>query len=278
MPFAWMTLSSTQRCSSKRLTTGSPTGLRIDQSRVFVAAPAFGASAAAAGATALASAAPAAAANEPDCRKARRSMMGPPEVFVGRISDPPHRRLLPVSLAAIPGVEQIGEPVIAETGDLMNARQADQPGEPAVARGCAPDRDRAVGADEEAAIGIDAVQPAAHIRQGGAEAGERIGLQIDVAEFDSAGAGRAHQPAALPVDAGVTDRAFGIVPDRELRAHRRLFVIDRGSGYTTPCSTSHTQGTSHDRRRRHRPGTLGQIDRRSGAGQEQAPAVYSGVS
>src|SRR5580704_4272782 len=73
MPFAWMTLSSTQRCSSKRLTIGSPFGLRFDQSRVFVAAPASGVSAAA-GATALAIAAPAAAASEPDCRKARRSM------------------------------------------------------------------------------------------------------------------------------------------------------------------------------------------------------------
>src|SRR5580700_1181464 len=129
------------------------------------------------------------------------------------------RMTLPVSVAAIPGVEQIGEPVIAETGDLMNARQADQPGEPAIARGRTPNFDRAVTADVEAAIGIDAVKPAAHIRKRGAEAGERIGLQIDVAEFDHAGASGAHQPAALPVDAGVTDRAFGIVPDRELRTH-----------------------------------------------------------
>src|SRR5580704_1157558 len=126
---------------------------------------------------------------------------------------------LPMSFPAIPGVEQIGEPVIAESGDLMNARQADEPSEPAVARGRAPNGDGAVGADVETSVGIDAVQPAAHIRQRGAEAGQRIGLQIDVAEFDHAGAGRAHQPAALPIDAGVTDRAFGIVPDRELRAH-----------------------------------------------------------
>src|SRR5580693_10249011 len=81
------------------------------------------------------------------------------------------RMTLPVSLAAIPGVEQIGEPVIAERRDLMNARQADQPGEPAVARRRAPNGNRAVDADMEAAIGIDAVQPAAHIRQAGAEAG-----------------------------------------------------------------------------------------------------------
>src|ERR1700722_4320643 len=122
---------------------------------------------------------------------------------------------LPMSLPVVPSVEQIGEPVIAETGDLMNARQAGEPSEPAIARRRAPNGDRAVSADVETSVGIDAVQPPAHIRQGGAEAGERIGLEIDIAEFDHAGAGRAHQPIALPVDAGVTNRAFGIVPDRE---------------------------------------------------------------
>jgi hypothetical protein len=80
------------------------------------------------------------------------------------------RMTLPVSLPAIPGVEQIGEPVIAESGDLMNARQAGEPGEPAIARGRAPNGDRAIGADEEAAVGIDAVQPAADIRERGCAA------------------------------------------------------------------------------------------------------------
>src|SRR5580700_228800 len=83
------------------------------------------------------------------------------------------RMTLPVSLAAIPGVEQIGEPVIAESGDLVNARQADQPSKPTVARSRAPDGDRAVGADMQPPIRIDAVQPAAHIRERGAEAGQR---------------------------------------------------------------------------------------------------------
>src|SRR5580704_8496070 len=84
---------------------------------------------------------------------------------------------LPMSFPAIPGIEQIGEPVIAERGDLMNARQADQPSEPAVARCRAPNCDRAVGADMQPAIGIDAMKPPAHIRERGAEAGKRIGLQ-----------------------------------------------------------------------------------------------------
>ena len=183
---------------------------------------------------------------------------------------------LPVSLAAIPGVEQIGEPVIAETGDLMNARQADQPRRASrrpAWRAKWRSRSRRRRCSRPSAS-----TPCSRRRtsaDGGAEAGQRIGLQIDVAEFDSPGAGRAHQPVALPVDAGVTDRAFGIVPDRELRTHWRRFVIDRGSGYNTPCSTSHPQVASHDRRRRHRSRTLGQIHRRGGAGQEQTPALHS---
>ena len=183
-------------------------------------------------------------------------------------------RMTKRSFAAIPGVEQIGEPVIAESGDLMNARQAGEPGEPTVARGRAPNGDGAIGADVQAAIGVDAVQPAVHIRKRGAEAGERFGIQNDVEEFDSAGAGGAHQTAALPVDAGVTDRAFGIVPDRELRTHCRRFAIDRGRATIHHVRLRALEGR-HDRRRRHRARTLGQIHRRSGAGQEQTPALHS---
>jgi hypothetical protein len=39
-------------------------------------------------------------------------------------------------------------------------------------------------------------------------------------EFDRAGARRAHETTFLPVDAGVTDRAFGVVPNRELGERR----------------------------------------------------------
>src|SRR5579862_232267 len=63
-----MTLSSTQRCSSKRLMTGAPLGLRFDQSRPC------GVSAAAAGVTTLPMAGPIAAASDPVCMNARRSM------------------------------------------------------------------------------------------------------------------------------------------------------------------------------------------------------------
>ena len=51
------------------------------------------------------------------------------------------------------------------------------------------------------------------------EVGERIGLKIDITELDNAGSGCTNQPAVLPLDTSITDRAFGIVPDREFRAH-----------------------------------------------------------
>src|SRR4051794_25821418 len=70
MPLAWMILSSSQRCSSKRLTKGSPWGDRLDQSR-----PAPRCVDSAAGAEPpVAITAPAAAAKGPVCKKARRSI------------------------------------------------------------------------------------------------------------------------------------------------------------------------------------------------------------
>jgi hypothetical protein len=116
-------------------------------------------------------------------------------------------------LAAIPGVKQIGEAVINDVGDRPDHRQADDAREPAVTRRELPDGDGAIGADVQVPVGIDRMEATAHIFQAGAETGERIGLQIDVAECDDAGASGLHQAIALPVDAGVTDRAFGIVVD-----------------------------------------------------------------
>jgi hypothetical protein len=63
------------------------------------------------------------------------------------------------------------------------------------------------------------MQPTTHVIYSGTEAGERIGLKIDVTKLDQAGSGRADQPAALPLDSGITDRAFGVVPDCEFRAN-----------------------------------------------------------
>jgi hypothetical protein len=60
------------------------------------------------------------------------------------------------------------------------------------------------------------MQPPPHILESGTEAGERFGLEVDVAKFDRARLRRLEQPIALPVDPGVTDGASCVVPDGEL--------------------------------------------------------------
>src|SRR4051794_19023786 len=74
MPLAWMILSSTQRCSSKRLTTGSPWGDRLDQSRPAPRCVDPATWGAAGAEPPVAITAPAAAAKGPVCKKARRSI------------------------------------------------------------------------------------------------------------------------------------------------------------------------------------------------------------
>jgi hypothetical protein len=123
-------------------------------------------------------------------------------------------------LPAVPGVEQIGEPVISEARNLMDHRQAEQPPEPSLARGSQPNRDRAVGADVQPAVRIDRMQPATHVLDPDPETGKRVGRETNVKKLNRTGPGRTDQPAALPFDAGIADRAFGIVPDGQFRTHR----------------------------------------------------------
>src|SRR5579862_803290 len=122
-------------------------------------------------------------------------------------------------LPAVPGVEQIREPIISQPRNRINHRQAEEPPEPSLARGSQPNRDRAVSPDVQSAVRIDRMQPATHVFDPDAEAGQRLGRETDVAKLDRAGPGRPHQTAALPLDAGVADRAFGIVPDGQFRMH-----------------------------------------------------------
>jgi hypothetical protein len=62
-------------------------------------------------------------------------------------------------------------------------------------------------------------QPAPHVLNPGAEAGEHIRLEIDVTELDHASPGGPDEPAVLPLDARVTDGALGVVPDSKRRTH-----------------------------------------------------------
>ena len=62
-------------------------------------------------------------------------------------------------------------------------------------------------------------------------AGERLGLEIDVAEFDGAGLHGGEKLVALAIDAGVADRATGVVPDGEVgRGHRDSPASDKADG------------------------------------------------
>ena len=82
-----------------------------------------------------------------------------------------------------------------------------------------PNGDRAIPTYMQAALCINGMQPATHVRDLGAEAGEHIRLEIDVTELDHATSGCTDEPAALPLDASVTDGALDVVPDSELRTN-----------------------------------------------------------
>ena len=142
------------------------------------------------------------------------------------IKNPFETTISPMAFAAVPSVKKIGETIVPKTSDLARDWQTQQSTEPRIP-GCAqPDLDCTVGAYEEPPFGVDPVKPAAHVLDLGTKASESCGLQIDVAEFDCAGLGRAHQPAVLPFDAAITDGAFGVVPDDELRTAATISESD----------------------------------------------------
>lgn len=120
-----------------------------------------------------------------------------------------------MSLPAIPRVEDVRKAVIDEMRKRAQHRQTADRGQPAIARCTAPDFHRAGGPDEEPAGVVAAVQPPANIFQARTKLRQRFRLGVDVAELDGAGAHCGEQAVTLPVDAGVTDRTFGIVPDRK---------------------------------------------------------------
>jgi hypothetical protein len=98
-------------------------------------------------------------------------------------------------LAAIPGVEHIGEAVVNEDADAADARQAQHAPEPGVARRAQPDRDGAIGADMEPAIRIDAMEAATDVLDPGAEAGIRSRRRAPRARDDfSASRCRCYRP------------------------------------------------------------------------------------
>src|SRR6267142_4221922 len=144
-------------------------------------------------------------------------MMRLPDKLADPIAGP-----LPVALPAVPGVQKIGKPIICDARNRPDHRQANQPPQPDVPRRPQPNRDRAIDPRMEPVLAIDGIKPAPDIVDPEAEAYERVRLEIDVAKIDRAGSRGADKAIVLPVDAGVTDRTFGVVPNRELLGHHAV--------------------------------------------------------
>src|SRR5581483_1450619 len=157
----------------------------------------------------------------------------------------------PMTLTPIPSVEQISETVVAKPGNLARDRQTQQASEPRISRRAPPNLDGTVGANEESPFGVHPVQPAAYVLDPGTEAGERRGLQIDVAEFDGAALCSAHEAPLLPFDAAVTDGTFGVVPDDKLGRHL-TYLFAAVARMERPCSASFGGFASAGARRRKR--------------------------
>src|SRR5712671_7626276 len=115
--------------------------------------------------------------------------------------------------AAIPGVEQIGKPIITKASELAQNRQTKQPREPGISGRPHPDLECTIGADKELPLCIETVQPAPDVLDAGAKPCERFRFQVDVAEFDRTGTGRAHETVPLPANAAIANGTFRIVPD-----------------------------------------------------------------
>jgi hypothetical protein len=131
-------------------------------------------------------------------------------------------RSLPAAFPAIPRVQQIGKPIVHDACDRPDHRQSDEPPEPDVTRRSKPNRDHAVDPGVKPVRGIDGMQPASDVIDPDAEPGQRIPLEIDVTKIDCTGSGCANQSMMLPVNAGVTDRTFGVVPNREFLGHHAV--------------------------------------------------------
>lgn len=131
------------------------------------------------------------------------------------------RASLPPPVPLVPGEQLVGEAVIAPARHLPDAGQADQPAEPAAARRHRPDRDRHIGADQQAALIIHHVQRVADLVDASVDFLRRVRRRGDVAPLDSVAAAgrRAIHRGALLFDAGAADRTGGVVIELRLGCH-----------------------------------------------------------
>src|SRR6476660_4444468 len=100
----------------------------------------------------------------------------------------PHHAPLPMALALVPGKQPVSKTVVDETRQRQDSPVAEEPRKPRLAGRDAPDGDRNVGADDQTAALVGRMQPAPDIVERSTEACQRIGLLVDVAKGDAAGA------------------------------------------------------------------------------------------
>jgi hypothetical protein len=122
---------------------------------------------------------------------------------------------------------ELSDSIIYDARNRMEQWSAKHPSEPDVAWGSNPNYDRANQRLRAGGLCINGIQPAT--RDPGAEAGERIRLEIGVAKLDYASPGCTDPPAALPLDARVTDDqtvSFELISD--------LVVLECSDNGTVP--------------------------------------------
>ena len=122
---------------------------------------------------------------------------------------------------AVPSVQQIGEPIVAERRGGAHDRAFDEPAEPPCAPRPPPHGSHAIDADIKLAVAIHRVETATHILQARRMGPQRLGLRVDVAKGDGPGTGGLDEARSLEIDARVAHRAFDVVPDGQRRWHLR---------------------------------------------------------
>jgi len=125
-----------------------------------------------------------------------------------------------MALVTVPSVEKVSETIISETCDAVDHGQSKHRPQPPIAGRSEPNGDGTIYPDKQSPFRIDGMKPTTNIADRGLKLTERFGFEVDVAKLDRTGANGADESVPLPVYPGVTNRAFGIVPDREFRRHR----------------------------------------------------------
>ena len=89
-----------------------------------------------------------------------------------------------MSLAAVPGIEQIGETIIGEARDRMDDGKGERPPKPDIAGSSQPDCDRTIGPEMQSTFGVDGMQAALTLMQSRPEARWVMGWRRRRSELD----------------------------------------------------------------------------------------------